>query len=97
MGCRKSSFGIKLTYRSVFFRNHTYVKLLVVQNVIPIQVPCANTLRRFMELISMPINGIKAMETAITAVVEEVVVAVEVVATDRVPTTRHRIGAMRCR
>jgi len=45
----------------------------------------------------MRINGIRAMETATTAVVEEVAVAVEVAATDRVPMTRHRIGAMRCR
>jgi len=42
----------------------------------------------------MRINGIKAMETVTTAVVEEVVV--EVVETDRVPTTRHRIEATRC-
>lgn len=82
---------------SVFFRNRTYVKLLVVQNVTPIQVPCANTSRRFTGLISMLINGIRAMETAITAAAVEVEVAVEVVAMDLVPTTRHRIGAMRCR
>jgi len=45
----------------------------------------------------MRINGIKAMETATTAAAVEVVVAAEVAAMDRVPTTRHHIGAMRCR
>lgn len=45
----------------------------------------------------MRINDIRAMETATTAAVEEAAVAEEVVETARVPTTRHRIGAMRCR
>lgn len=45
----------------------------------------------------MRINDIRAMETVTTAVVEEAAVAEGVVATARVPMTRHRIGAMRCR
>lgn len=45
----------------------------------------------------MRTSDIKATVTATTAAVEEVVVAGEEVATGRVRTTLHRIGAMRCR
>lgn len=93
MGYRISFSGIMLTYKFVFFRNRTYVKLLDVQNVTPTPVPCENTSRQFMGLISMRINDIRVMEMVTTAVVEEV----EVAETDLVPMTRHRIGAMRCR
>jgi len=93
MGDRISFSEIVLTYKSIYFRNHTYVKLPDVQNVTPIPVPCANTSRQFTGLISMRINDIRAMEMVTTAVAEEV----EVVETDRVLMTRHHIGAMRCR
>lgn len=80
------------------FRNRTYVKPQIVQNVIRILVPYVNTSRRFMELNFMPTNGIKAM--AIMDVEEEVTVVVEAMGEAvmvRVPMMRHRTEVMKCR
>lgn len=85
------------------FRNRTYAKPQIVQNVTRILVPYANTSRRSTGLNFTPTNGIKAMARTDTEEEEEVTVAVEatvavvVLTTVRVPTMRHRTEAMKCR
>lgn len=82
------------------FRNHIYVKLQVVRNVIRIPVHCVNMSRRSTGLTFMHTNDIKATviiteeEIAEAVAVGVVVVEVEMV---QVPMMRRHIEAMKCR